>query len=149
LTLLLHCDLVYASDRTRLKAPFVDLGLVPEAASSLLLPRLLGHQRTAELLLLGETIDAKRAYELGLVNAVVPSAEVQARALEACKKLLTKPPQAVKLTKALLKDAQHATVHERIRHEAKYFGQQLVSAEVKEAITAFFEKRAPDFSKLS
>jgi enoyl-CoA hydratase/carnithine racemase len=148
LTLLLHCDLVYASDRTKLRAPFVDLGLVPEAASSLLLPRLFGYQRAAEILLLGETIDARRAYELGLVNAVVTSAELPARALDACKKLAAKPPTALLLTKQLLKDPGHATVAERIRHEAVFFGKQLVSAEVKEAITAFFEKRAPDFSKL-
>jgi enoyl-CoA hydratase/carnithine racemase len=148
LTLLLHCDLVYASERTKLRAPFVDLGLVPEAASSLLLPRLFGYQRAAEILLLGETIDAKRAYELGLVNAVVPAAELGAKALDACQKLAAKPPMALKLTKQLLKDPGHATVAERIRHEAVFFGKQLVSAEVKEAITAFFEKRAPDFSKL-
>ncbi len=148
LTLLLHCDLVYASDRTKLRAPFVDLGLVPEAASSLLLPRLFGYQRAAEILLLGETIDARRAHELGLINAVVPSADLAARALEACHKLAAKPPMALKLTKQLLKDPQHATVAERIRHEAVFFGRQLVSAEVKEALTAFFEKRAPDFSKL-
>jgi enoyl-CoA hydratase/carnithine racemase len=148
LTLLLHCDLVYATERTKLRAPFVDLGLVPEAASSLLLPRLFGYQRAAEILLLGETIDARRAYELGLVNAVVPQAELAARAQEACTKLAAKPPMALKLTKQLLKDPAHATVAERIRHEAVYFGRQLGSAEVKEAITAFFEKRTPDFTKL-
>ena len=148
LTLLLHCDLVYASERTKLKAPFVDLGLVPEAASSLLLPRLFGYQRAAAILLLGESIDAERAFELGLVNAVVPAADVVAKATEACHKLAAKPPMALKLTKALLKDPQHTTVHERIRHEAKYFGQQLVSAEVNEALTALFEKRPPDFTKL-
>jgi enoyl-CoA hydratase/carnithine racemase len=147
-TLLLHCDLVYASEKTRLRAPFVDLGLVPEAASSLLLPRLFGYQRAAEVLLLGEAIDARRAHELGLVNAVVPSAEVGAKALEACRKLAAKPPTALKLTRQLLREAGHATVAERIRHEAEFFGRQLQSAEVKEAITAFFEKRAPDFSRL-
>jgi enoyl-CoA hydratase/carnithine racemase len=148
LTLLLHCDLVYASDKAKLRAPFVDLGLVPEAASSLLLPRQIGHQRAAELLLLGETLSAQRAYELGLINAVVPSAELAARGAEACQRLAAKPPTALKLTKQLLKDPAHATVAERIRHEAVLFGRQLASAEVKEAITAFFEKRAPDFSKL-
>jgi enoyl-CoA hydratase/carnithine racemase len=148
LTLLLHCDLVYASDRSKLRAPFVDLGLVPEAASSVLLPRLVGHQRAAEILLLGETITAQRACELGLVNAVVTSAEVLACATAACQKLAAKPPKALKLTKMLLKDPKHASVDERIRHEAVFFGQQLGSAEVKEAISAFFEKRAPDFTKL-
>src|SRR5262245_3752067 len=137
LTLLLHCDLVYASDRARLRAPFVDLGLVPEAASSLLLPRLCGYQRAAELLLLGETIDARRALELGLVNAVVPSADLGAKALEVCRKLAAKPPTALKWTKQLLRDEGHATVAERMRHEAELFGRQLQSSEVKEAITAF------------
>ncbi len=148
LTLLLHCDLVYASERAKLRAPFVDLGLVPEAASSLLLPRLIGHQRAAELLLLGETLTAARAHELGLVTAVVPAAELAARALDACKRLAAKPPAALRLTKQLLKEAGHQAVPERIRHEAVHFGHQLASAEVKEAISAFFEKRTPDFSKL-
>jgi enoyl-CoA hydratase/carnithine racemase len=148
LTMLLHCDLVYASDRARFRTPFVDLGLVPEAASSLLLPRLIGHPRAAELLLLGETIDARTALEWGIVNAVVAPAELAARAQAACQKLAAKPPTALRISKQLLKESGHATVTERIVHEAGHFGRQLASAEVKEAISAFFEKRAPDFSKL-
>jgi enoyl-CoA hydratase/carnithine racemase len=148
LTMLLHCDLVYASDRARFRTPFVDLGLVPEAASSLLLPRLVGHTRAAELLLLGETIDARTALDWGIVNAVVAPAELAARAGAACAKLAAKPPTALKLSKQLLKESGHATVGERIVHEAGHFGRQLASAEVREAISAFFEKRTPDFSKL-
>lgn len=144
-TLLLHCDLVVASDRARLRAPFVSLGLVPEAASTLLLPRLLGHARASELLLLGETLDAKTAQSWGLVNAVVPPEELAAKSLGWCRRLAASAPTAVKLTKQLLKESNHATVPERLRHEAMIFGERLTSAEVREAITAFFEKRAPNF----
>lgn len=145
LTLLLHCDLVLATDRARLRAPFVSLGLVPEAASTLLLPRLLGHARASELLLLGETLDAKTAQSWGLVNAVVAPEELGVKALEWCRRLAASAPMAVKLTKQLLKESKHATVTERLRHEAAIFGERLASAEVREAITAFFEKRPPNF----
>lgn len=147
LTMLLHCDLVFASEVTTLVAPFVNLGLVPEAASSLLLPRLAGHQRASEILLLGEPLDAKTAHQIGLVNAVLPSAEVLPHALAVAKKLAEKPPTALRLTKALLKSAQSQTVSERMAQEGVQFAAQLASPEVAEAIGAFFEKRKPDFSK--
>jgi enoyl-CoA hydratase/carnithine racemase len=147
LTMLLHCDLVYASDVTTLVAPFVSLGLVPEAASSLLLPRLAGHQRASEILLLGEPLDAKAAHQLGLVNAVLPSAEVMPHALKIAKKLAEKPPTALRLTKALLRSVDTQNVPERILKEGAMFTAQLASPEVAEAIGAFFEKRTPDFSK--
>jgi enoyl-CoA hydratase/carnithine racemase len=148
LTMLLHCDLVYASEGTTLVAPFVNLGLVPEAASSLLLPRLAGHQRASEILLLGEPIDAKSAHAMGLVNAVLPSAEVLPHALAVARKLAEKPPTALRLTKALLKSTDTQTVAERILKEGAQFTAQLASPEVAEAIGAFFEKRTPDFSKV-
>ena len=148
LTMLLHCDLVYASDVTTLVAPFVSLGLVPEAASSLLLPRLAGHQRASEILLLGEPLDAKTAHAIGLVNAVLPSAQVLPHALSVARKLADQPPTALRLTKALLKSADTQTVAARILHEGSKFTAQLASPEVAEAIGAFFEKRKPDFSKL-
>ncbi len=148
LTMLLHCDLVYASDETTLVAPFVNLGLVPEAASSLLLPRLAGHQRASEILLLGEPMDAKTALAIGLVNAVLPSAEVLPHALSVARKLADKPPTALRLTKALLKASDTQTISERILKEGGLFREQLASPEVAEAIGAFFEKRKPDFSKL-
>ena len=97
---------------------------------------------------LGETIDAKTAHDWGLATAVVPPAELAARAAEACARLAAKPPTALRTSKALLKEAGHATVKERIAHEAGFFARQLASAEVREAISAFFEKRTPDFSKL-
>ena len=145
LTMLLHCDFVYLSERASLVAPFVNLGLVPEAASSLLLPRLMGHVRAAEILLLGEPIDAKHALALGLANAVLPPDQVMPKALETARKLAEKAPTAVKLTKALMKDS--AAVVERMQQEGAHFVGQLSSPEVAEAIGAFFEKRKPDFSK--
>ncbi len=146
LTMLLHCDFVYASDRVSLTAPFVNLGLVPEAASSLLLPKLVGHARAAEILLLGEPIDAKTALALGLVNAVLPPDQVMPRALEVARKLADKAPNAVKLSKALMKD--RGAIAERMKQEGALFISQLSSPEVAEAIGAFFEKRKPDFSQL-
>ena len=147
LTMLLHCDLVYASDRATLRTPFVDLGLVPEAASSLLLPRVIGHQRAAQMLLLCDAIHAPEAHALGLVNQVVAPSELEAVARKACERLAAKPPRALKLTKALLRETRYATVPERIAHEGQIFAAQLGSAEVREAISAFFAKRTPDFSK--
>jgi enoyl-CoA hydratase/carnithine racemase len=145
LTMLLHCDFVYCTDRTSLVAPFVNLGLVPEAASSLLLPKLAGHARAAEILLLGEAIDAKQALALGLVNAVLPPDQIMPKALETAKKLAERAPTALKLSKALLKD--NKAVLARMKEEGALFVQQLASPEVAEAIGAFFEKRKPDFSK--
>ncbi len=144
LTMLLHCDFVYISDRASLVAPFVNLGLVPEAASSLLLPRLAGHVRAAEILLLGEPIDAQKAYALGLVNEVMAPEKVLPKALETARKLADKAPTALKLSKALMKDA--GAVTQRMQQEGAHFVGQLASPEVAEAIGAFFEKRKPDFS---
>jgi enoyl-CoA hydratase/carnithine racemase len=146
-TMLLHCDLVFASDRAKLRTPFVDLGLVPEAASTLLLPRLVGQQRAAEIFMLCDVIDAHKARELGLVNAVLPPRELAAHARHVCERLAQKPPGALRLTKALLRESAHASVPERMAHEGEMFAAQLRSPEVQEAIAAFFEKRAPDFSK--
>lgn len=144
LTMLLHCDFVYVSDRASLVAPFVNLGLVPEAASSLLLPRLVGHVRAAEILLLGEPIGAQQALALGLVNAVLAPEQVLPKALETARKLAEKAPTALRLSKALMKD--NAAVVARMRQEGAHFVGQLASPEVAEAIGAFFEKRKPDFS---
>jgi enoyl-CoA hydratase/carnithine racemase len=147
LTMLLHCDLVYASERAQLVAPFVSLGLVPEAASSLLLPRLAGHQRAAEILLLGDPVDARAAHAIGLVNAILPPPEVLPHAISVAKRLAEKPPTALRLSKALLKTEGAQTVAERLRLEGEHFTRQLASPEVAEAIGAFFERRKPDFSK--
>jgi enoyl-CoA hydratase/carnithine racemase len=145
LTMLLHCDFVYCTERTSLVAPFVNLGLVPEAASSLLLPKLVGHARAAEILLLGEPVDAQQALAMGLVNAVLPPDQVMPKALEVAKKLAERAPTALKLSKALMKD--EGVVLARMKEEGALFVKQLASPEVAEAIGAFFEKRKPDFSQ--
>ena len=145
-TMLLHCDLVYASKNATFHTPFVNLALVPEAASSLLLPRLAGHQRAAEMLLAGKKIDAWRAEELGFVNEVVGNKKIATAGLKAARKIAAKAPAAVRLTKNLMKgDREEMIAH--MEKESAHFAAQLTSAEFREAGTAFMEKRAPDFSK--
>ncbi len=143
-TLLLHCDLVVAGASTRLQLPFVNLGLVPEAGSTLLLPRLIGLARASELLLLGLPIDAARALELGLVNRVVPDADLIETARGLAAEIAARPPGAIRLTKRLLR--LESGVAERIEVEMADFRRQLASPELREAATAFLEKRKPDFS---
>lgn len=145
-TMLLHCDLVVASVTARLQVPFVNLGLVPEAASSLLLPRVIGHQRASAMVLLGEPMDAATALAAGLINKVVPDDQLDAAARAIAVTLAAKAPTAVRLAKALLK-GDPAEALARMDAEGAHFGAQLKSAECKEAITAFYEKRAPDFSR--
>jgi enoyl-CoA hydratase/carnithine racemase len=144
-TMLLHCDLVYAAETTRFQLPFVNLGLVPEAASSLLLPRMLGHVKAAELLLLGEPFDAKTALRLGLINDVLPAGEHLTRTRERAHTLAEKAPEAVRSSKRLMKEAFSEETLSRMRAEAKVFGERLTSPELAEAIAAFFEKRKPVF----
>jgi enoyl-CoA hydratase/carnithine racemase len=146
-TLLLHCDLVYVADDAKLIMPFVGLGLVPEFASSLLLPRLLGPRRAAEALLLGDPIDAKTAVTLGLANAALPAAEVLPHARRIAERFNTLPPAAVRDSKRLMRSAERETVARQIEAEAEIFSTRLRGPEAKEALQAFFEKRRPDFSK--
>jgi enoyl-CoA hydratase/carnithine racemase len=148
-TMLLHCDLIYAGSGARFALPFANLGLTPEAASSLLLPLRAGHARAAEMLMLGEAFSAQRALDVGLVNAVLPDAQVLDHALERCRKLTTQPAASLRLTKQLMKRAQSALISESMRVEADVFRQRLISPEAKEAFSAFFEKRKPDFSSFS
>jgi enoyl-CoA hydratase/carnithine racemase len=145
----LHCDLVYANRHARFQLPFVNLGLVPEAGSSLILPRLMGHRRAAELLLLGETIDATAAHQLGIVNAVVPAGDLMDRAWEAVRSLAAKPPQALRLSKALMRRGDADAVEEAIRAESQLFIERLRSPEAREAMAAFLERRPADFSRFS
>ncbi len=145
-TMLLHCDLVYASPNARFQLPFVNLGLVPEAASSLLLPRLIGHQRAAELLYLGKMFDAHTAANLGLVNEITPLNDLLTKTLEVAREVAAKPPAAMRITKRLLKSNRDELL-ERIDLEAGHFADQLGSPEVAEALRAFLEKRPPDFSR--
>ena len=144
-TMLLHADLVYASESAKFSTPFVSLGLVPEAASSILLPQRIGTAAATDMLLRGAVLDAARAAAVGLVNEVVPG-DVVAFARERARELAQKPPTAVRLTKALLR-GHHEEVRARVAAEGVHFGAQLVSAEAREAFTAFMERRAPDFSK--
>jgi enoyl-CoA hydratase/carnithine racemase len=146
-TMLLHCDLVYAAPNARLQLPFVNLGLVPEAGSSLLLPALIGYQRAAELLLLGEPFTAQKAKEIGLVTDVVPEDQLFDTAIAQAKKLAAKPAASLRLTKRLMKQGQMAAVAQQIKLESAQFGERLSSPEAKEAFSAFLEKRKPDFSK--
>lgn len=148
-TMLLHCDLVYAGEGARFQLPFVSLGLCPEAASSLLLPSLVGHARAAEIIMLGEPFGAEKARELGLVNAVLPDADLLAHALAQARRLAVQPPAAVRLAKQLLKRSQAALVAETMAEEDRQFQTRLVSPEAKEAFGAFLEKRRPDFSQFS
>ncbi len=148
-TILLHCDLVYAGASAKFQLPFVNLGLCPEAASSLLLPALAGHVRAAEMLLLGESFDADQAREIGLVNAVLPDASVLDHALAQARKLAAQPSASVRLTKQLMKRAQAALVEQTMLEEGRHFRARLLSPEAKEAFAAFLEKRKPDFSRFA
>ncbi len=144
-TMLLHCDLVYAAADAKLALPFVNLALVPEAASSLLLPRLVGHPRAAEMLFFGEPFDAVVARELGLVNAVVPAGEVVEYSRARARALADKPSEALRQTKRLLKAPLREETLARMRAESVAFVERLASPELHEAIRAFFEKRPPRF----
>jgi enoyl-CoA hydratase/carnithine racemase len=144
-TLLLHCDMVYADSSARLQLPFVNLGLCPEFGSSLLLPQLIGHRRAAELLLLGEAIDATKACEYGLINAVVDDALGKAR--EQANKLSALPAASLRLTKSLIHQADKDALIAIMETEGKAVAQQIQSPEAREAMTAFMERRKPDFSQ--
>ena len=146
-TMLLHCDLVYVSDEARLAMPFVGLGLVPEFASSLLVPQLMGHRRAAERLLLAEPFGAEAAVDCGLANAVLPAAEVVNHARRVAERFNALPPEAVRASKRLLRGPERDAVLQVIRTEAELFAARLKSPEAMEAFTAFFQKRKPDFSK--
>ncbi len=148
-TMLLHCDLVYAGTKARFQLPFVNLGLCPELASSLLLPRLIGYQRASELLLLGEVFGAETAREFGLVNAVYPDEELFEAALQKARQLAAQPPASVRITKALMKRPIETAVSTAIDEELELFIERLKSPEAAEAFLAFLERRKPDFSRFS
>jgi enoyl-CoA hydratase/carnithine racemase len=147
-TMLMHCDLIVAARSARFVMPFTSLGLVPEAASSLLFPRLLGTQRASALLLLGEPLDAATAFEWGFVNRVVDDATLLDTAREMARRLAALPPQAVRLTKRLIRHGAQ-DVPARMAEEMPLFSERLGSPEAKEAFAAFMEKRKPDFSQFS
>jgi enoyl-CoA hydratase/carnithine racemase len=144
-TLLLHCDLVYAADSATFSLPFAQLGLCPEAASSLLLPRIAGYPLAAEKLLLGEAFDAQEAHRMGIVNRLLPASEVDTFAHAQAAKLAALPSSSLRVTKTLMKRAQGQEIVERMKEEVVHFSKMLLAPEAREAMTAFFQKRKPDF----
>ena len=148
-TMLMHCDLVYAADNTKFSLPFAQLGLCPEAASSLLLPKLAGYQRAAEKLLLGEAFSAEEASSMGLVNRMLPADEVLAYARGQAAKLAALPASSIRVTKRLMKGGLTPGVEKQMMEEFRDFVIMLKSPEAKEAFSAFLEKRKPDFTKFA
>ncbi len=147
-TLLFHCDLVYAGDNAAFSMPFVNLGLCPEAASSLLVPQMFGYHRAAEALLLGEPFMAEAALEAGLVNRVLPPTEANGYAQAQARKLAAKPLSSLVETKRLMRKSQQAQVLQQMEEEGASFRRMLREPAAREAFTAFMEKRRPDFSKI-
>ncbi len=148
-TMLVHCDIVYAADNAKFSLPFAPLGLCPEFGSSYLLPKIVGNQRAAEMLLLGEGFSAEEAYEMGFVSRVVPAMELHEFARMQAAKLVALPASSLRVTKRLLKSGQAKAVQERIAEENRQFAAMLASPEATEAFAAFFEKRRPDFKKFA
>jgi enoyl-CoA hydratase/carnithine racemase len=146
-TMLMHCDVVYAGQSAKFQTPFINLGLVPEFGTSYSMPARIGYLRAAELILLGEPFDAARAAELGLVTRVVPDQKLLATATETAQKLAEKPAGALEACKRLMRQTSREQTEQAIKVELAEFSSRLHSEETKEAFTAFFEKRAPDFTK--
>ena len=144
LTLLLHCDMVVVAEDALLSAPFINLALAPEAASSLLLPLAVGHQRAFEIFALGEPIDGRTALAWGLASRAVPAAEVDAVADDLAAKLVARAPNSLRKTKRLMRDAE--ALWALMQREGEAFGSQMSSPEAMEAFMAFSQKRAPVFS---
>jgi enoyl-CoA hydratase/carnithine racemase len=144
-TMLLHCDMVYHAQDALLIAPFVNLALVPEAGSSLLMPLRIGHARAFEMFVLGEPVNAEKAVNWGIANRAVPAAELHALARATALAIAARAPASVVATKALMRD--ESMMLARMSQESGHFIRQLKSAEFKEAFSAFSERRAPDFSK--
>jgi enoyl-CoA hydratase/carnithine racemase len=146
-TMLLHCDFAYVADDARLAMPFTGLGLVPEFASSLVVPQLMGGRRAAERLLLGDPFNGETAVECGIANAVLPAAEVAAHARRVAERFNALPPGAVQEAKRLMRAPVRPALLEAVQREATAFGLRLASGEAREAMQAVLEKRKPDFSK--
>lgn len=146
-TLLLHCDLVYAAANARFQLPFVPLGIVPEFGSTFILPLLAGYQRAAEVLLLGQPFTAQKAHELGIVTAVVAQEDLFKEAEKAATTLAALPRESIRLAKRLMKATYEKAIDERIMEEGRLVLERLRSPEAKEAMSAFLEKRKPDFSR--
>ena len=145
--MLTHCDFVYAGESAKFQMPFVNLAVVPEFGSSCTVPARFGHIRAAELILLGLPFDAKRAADLGFVTQVVPDQNLLATASETARRLAAKPAGALQASKRLMKRSFREQIKEAMKAENEEFSVQVRSQDAKEALTAFLEKRAPDFTK--
>lgn len=148
-TMLLHCDLVYADSTAYFQLPFVNLGLCPEFASSVILPKLMGHTRAAELLYLGQRFSVQVAKEVGIVNQIADDGELTNLVNDVCTRLSQQPASGLRMTKQLLKKELREFVPITLQNEQQLFKQGLKSPEFTEAVAAFTEKRAPDFSKFN
>jgi enoyl-CoA hydratase/carnithine racemase len=146
-TMLTHCDFIYAAESAKFQMPFINLALVPEFGSSCSVSARIGHVRAAELILLGAPFDARRAAELGLVTKVLSDKDVLATATETAGKLAAKPAAALQASKRLMKQSFREQIKEAMKAENEAFSTQVRSADAKEALTAFLEKRKPDFTK--
>ena len=144
-TMLLHCDMVFMANDASLITPFVNLALVPEAASSLLMPLRIGHVRAFEMFVLGEPVSAEKAVNWGIANRALPPADLHRIARATAAAIAARAPAAVALTKSLMRDEQILLT--RMIKEGAHFGRQLKTAEFKEAFAAFSERRPPDFGK--
>ena len=146
-TMLTHCDFVYAGESAKFQMPFINLAVVPEFGSSYSVPARIGHLRAAELILLGLPFDAKRAADLGFVTQVVPDQDLLATATATARKLAAKPASALQASKRLMKRSFREQVKAAMKAENEEFSAQVRSADAKEALTAFLEKRPPDFTR--
>ncbi len=147
-TMLLHCDQIYAARGAKFSMPFAKLGLCPEFASSRLLPQIVGYQRAAELLFFGEPFTAEQAFDMGLVNKVLPAEELMPYAQTQAARLAVLPPTSLRVTKQLLKARHSGAITEQIAEENRHFSALLQEPAAKEAFAAFFERRKPDYSKI-
>jgi enoyl-CoA hydratase/carnithine racemase len=146
-TMLTHCDFVFAGENAKFQMPFVNLALVPEFGSSCTIPARAGYLRAAELILTGQSFDAREAAQLGVVTRVVPNQELLATATDTAQKLAQKPPAALRACKRLMKQSTREQLEQAVRRENEQFSERVRSAEAKEAFTAFLEKRRPDFTR--
>ncbi len=149
MTMLFHFDLVYAGTNAKFRAPFVDLALCPDAGSTYILPRLVGHHKAAEIFFFCNYLTAEEAYSIGFVNRIFPEDELLEKVLSLCQQLSLKPPASIRLTKELLKKYTAEIIKNQRAEEFKNFARRLRSKEAREVFKAFFEHRKPDFSKFS
>ncbi|MES2039869.1 MAG: enoyl-CoA hydratase [Pseudomonadota bacterium] len=148
-TLLMHCDMIYLAENAKLSMPFTQLGLCPEFASSMIFQQIVGYQRAAEKLMLGEAFTAAEAFEIGFVNKVLPLEALLPYAQQQAAKLAALPAASIRATKRLMKGNQPAAISAKMTEENKYFSAMLNAPEAKEAFMAFFQKRKPDFSQFN